>query len=649
MEFKKMSYSLGIDAGGTYTDAVLLKDEDNTIIQSNKALTSYPDPLEGITKAIDGLDPVCLKDVKVVSVSTTLSTNSILEGTGSPVALILIGNYDIRQELPTRHFLKVKGGHDHNGIETDTLEEEAIREFALSVKDKVSAFAISSYFSVRNHDHELRAKDIIMENTGLPVVCSYELSQDLGAFERAVTAFLNAQLIPVTERFMTTVEAEIKSRGIDAKVFMLKCDGSVIGIQSALKKPIESIFSGPAGSLVGASFLADEETCAVIDVGGTSTDISVIYNGVPEMSDAGAVVGGWKTRVKAIKMETSAMGGDSHVWVKGEKINIGPRRVIPLCRAAVLYPDFLEQLRANPMPSKLKIGVNYQPTKFYMRTDYEAFEASPEEQEVLEAVKKEPTSTTEIFNRIKKFPASKVFDSLIQKRLLQPIGFTLTDALHVLGEYTERNVEAANVGADMLGSLVGMERSEFSRHIKREFAKNMACDLVSFFFDGIEKSEIRKMFDIQSPAKFKIEVPVVLIGGPVSVFVEEMQEILDARIVLPEYSSVGNAAGALAAKGIRRFEVLIRPASMAAPDWEFLVFSEHGKNNFYEYQEALDYAVNLGESTVLSYMEEAGLDPSHIKIDIKKEEIIPMGWKTPMETKLVVLGVGNRDESQDCF
>ncbi|MEZ5336572.1 MAG: hypothetical protein R2741_15805 [Methanolobus sp.] len=177
----------------------------------------------------------------------------------------------------------------------------------------------------------------------------------------------------------------------------------------------------------------------------------------------------------------------------------------------------------------------------------------------------------------------------------------------------------------------------------------MACDLVSFFFDGIEKSEIRKMFDIKSPAKFKIEVPVVLIGGPVSAFVEEMQEIMDARIVLPEYSSVGNAAGALAAKGIRRFEVLIRPASMAAPDWEFLVFSEHGKNNFYEYQEALDYAVNLGESTVLSYMEEAGLDPSHIKIDIKKEEIVPMGWKTPMETKLVVLGVGNRDESQDCF
>ncbi|WP_321429880.1 hydantoinase/oxoprolinase family protein [uncultured Methanolobus sp.] len=643
-----MSYSLGIDAGGTYTDAVLLDDENETIIESSKSLTSYPDPLEGIRGAIEGLDPQRLREVKVVSVSTTLSTNSILEGTGSPVALILIGNFDIKEELPTNHYLQVKGGHDHNGIETNPLDTESIKEFVLEVKDKVSAFAISSYFSVRNHDHELCVKDIVTELTGLPAVCSYELSQDLGAFERAVTAFLNAQLIPVTERFMTTVEAEIKSRGIDAKVFMLKCDGSVIGIQSALKKPIESIFSGPAGSLVGASFLAKSDSCAVIDVGGTSTDISVIYSGVPEMSDAGAVVGGWKTRVKAIKMETSAMGGDSHVWVRGKDINIGPRRVIPLCRAAVLYPGFLEHLKANPIPSKMRLGINYQPTKFYLRTDYDAIEASPEEREVLEAVKKEPTSTTEIFNRIKKFPASKIFDSLIQKRLLQPIGFTLTDALHVLGEYTERNIEAANVGADMLGSIVDMDRHEFAKYIKREFSKNMACDLVSFFLDGVEKSEIRKIFDIRSPAKFKIEVPIVLIGGPVSAFVNEMQEILDAEIILPEYSNVGNAAGALAAKGIRRFEVLIRPASMAAPDWEFLVFSEHGRSNFYEYQEALDYAVSLGETTVLNYMKDAGLDSNHIKIDVKKEEVIPQGWKTPMETKLVILGVGNRNTEQDC-
>jgi N-methylhydantoinase A/oxoprolinase/acetone carboxylase beta subunit len=633
-------YSLGIDAGGTYTDAVLLRDSDEAIIGTSKALTSYPDPLEGIKKAIDGLEKTHLKSVRTVSVSTTLSTNSILEGTGFPVALVLIGNYDIIGELPTKYYIQVAGGHDFNGIETESVNIDSVKDFALAVKDKVSAFAVSSFFSVRNHEHELAVKEMIVQLTGLPVICGYELSQDLGAFERAVTAFLNAQLIPVTERFMHTVEDEIRSRGMDAKVFMLKCDGSVIGIQSALKKPIESIFSGPAGSLVGASFLANRDTCAVIDVGGTSTDISVIYDGVPEMSDSGAVVGGWKTRVKAIKMETSAMGGDSHIWVKGENIHFEPRRVIPLCRAAKLYPGFLEQLKTSPMPSKIRLGINYQPTKFYLRTGYQAIEISKEEEETLGAIKKDPTSTAEIFDRIKRYPSSGSLDSLMKKRLIQAIGFTPTDALHVLGEYTEWNIEASMTGADLLGSLAGMERHEFACHIKREFTKNMAANIVSFFLEGIPKQEIRKIFDIQSPAKFKVEVPVVLIGGPVAAFAQDLRDILDAEIILPSNYDVGNATGALAAKGIRRAEILIRPASMAAPEWEFLVFSEKGRNSFYDYQEALDYAVNLGEMMIIEYMKDAGLDSSHIRIDIKKDEIIPNGWRTPMETKLVVMGVG---------
>ncbi|WP_406655948.1 hydantoinase/oxoprolinase family protein [Methanolobus sp. ZRKC2] len=640
-----MKYSLGIDAGGTYTDAVLLRDTDEEIIDSSKALTSYPDPLEGIRNAINGLDQSYLDKVKVVSVSTTLSTNSILEGTGFPVALILIGKYEITKELPTKHHIQVAGGHDHNGIETEAVDLRSIEEFALKVKDRVSAFAISSYFSIRNHDHELEAKKIIGELTGLPVVCGHELSQDLGAYERAVTAFLNAQLIPVTERFMGTVKSEIKSRGMDAKVFMLKCDGSVVGIQEALRKPIESIFSGPAGSLVGASFLAEKGTCAVIDVGGTSTDVSVIYNGVPEMSDAGAVVGGWQTRVKAIRMETSAMGGDSHIWVKAKKISIGPRRVIPLCRAAVLYPDFLKHLKVNPIPSKRILGINHQPTKFYVRTDYEAIEISDGEKEILDSVKKEPTSITEIFNRIKKYPSSELIDRLIQKRLIQAIGFTPTDALHVLGDYTERNVEAANTGADMLASLADMDRYEFANHVKREFTKNMASNLVSFFLEGIPKNEVRRIFDIDSPAKFKVDVPIVLIGGPVAPFAEDLRKILDAEIILPTFSNVGNAAGALAAKGIRRAEILIRPASMAAPDWEFLVFSERGKDSFYQYEEALEYAINLGETMIIDYMKDAGLGSEHIQIDVKKEEIIPEGWVKPMETKLVVLGVGTKNEA----
>lgn len=642
-----MKLNLGIDAGGTYTDAVIVRSPDDSIIASCKALTTYPDPLEGIREALDGIDQKILSQVDVVSVSTTLATNTILEGTGFPVGLILVGDYFISEDLPTEHFIQVKGGHDHRGGEAEPLDENAVREFAQRAKENVSAFAVSSYFSIRNHEHELRVKEIVRKITGMPVVCAHELSQDLGAFERAVTAFFNAQLLPITEKFMSSVESEIRSRGMEAKIFMLKCDGSVVGIKSALEKPIESIFSGPAGSLVGASFLSKKDSCAVIDVGGTSTDVSVITKGVPEMSESGAVVGGWKTRVKAIKMETSALGGDSDIWVASGKVNFGPRRVIPLCRAATQFPKFLEQLANNPMPSKGLLGRNFQPTKFYIRTGYEPLELTDLETEILNAIHAEPTSLKEIRSRINKYPASKHLDTLMQKRLIQPISFTPTDALHVLGEYTEYNAEASRIGAQHLAPLYKMEADEFASYVKREFAKNMAADLVSFFLEKISREEIRNIFDVQSPTQFKVTVPVVLIGGPVIAYLDEMNKLIDAEIILPEFANVGNAAGALAAKGIRRFEILIRPVSMAAPDWEFYVYSEKGRENFYEYEEALEHALKLGKDTIYEYMKEAGLDPDSVKIDIKKDEVFLEGSDTLVETKIVVLGVAEHIEEDE--
>ena len=274
-----MHYSLGIDAGGTYTDAVLIRDSDSAIVAINKALTTYPDLLTGIKNVIEALSPEYLKNVKLVSVSTTLSTNTILEGTGFPVALILIGEHPLEKKLPTEYVLFASGGHNHNGEEVAPLDLQAIEKFSLQVKNKVSAFAISSYFSIRNPEHEIKARDKILELTGLPSVCGHELSQELGAYERAVTAFLNAQLIPITRQFIQSIILEIKQRKIDARILMLKCDGSIVGIKDALKKPIETIFSGPAASLVGASYISGLKTCAVIDVGGTSTDISSICNG----------------------------------------------------------------------------------------------------------------------------------------------------------------------------------------------------------------------------------------------------------------------------------------------------------------------------------------------------------------------------------
>ncbi|HWQ44546.1 MAG TPA: hydantoinase/oxoprolinase N-terminal domain-containing protein, partial [Methanosarcina barkeri] len=153
-----MAYGLGIDAGGTYTDSVLIRNSDGKIVCSNKALTTYPDPLAGIKESIDGLDWEKLKLVTTVSVSTTLATNTLLEKTGHPVGLILIGDYDIPADSGIENYIRIQGGHDSNGDENASLDLFAVEKFVLEIKDRVSAFAVSSYFSVRNPEHELWVK-----------------------------------------------------------------------------------------------------------------------------------------------------------------------------------------------------------------------------------------------------------------------------------------------------------------------------------------------------------------------------------------------------------------------------------------------------------------------------------------------------------
>ncbi|AEH60332.1 Hydantoinase/oxoprolinase [Methanosalsum zhilinae DSM 4017] len=635
-----MQYSLGIDAGGTYTDTVIMEDSTGNILDSNKALTTYPDLITGIKSAIEGLNEEYLKKVKLVSVSTTLATNTILENTGYPVGLILIGDYEIPDKSSLQHYIQVSGGHTTTGAEMDVLDIESIKEFVLRTKDKVSAFAVSSYFSVRNPSHEIQAKEEIQKITEMPVVCGHELSQSLGAFERAVTAYLNAQLIPIAHQFINTVLSVIEDKGIDARLLMLRCDGSVVSIEEALKKPIESIFSGPAASLIGASFLAKKDTCAVIDVGGTSTDVSMIHDALAELTDEGAKVGGWKTKVRAIKMETSAMGGDTHVWVKNRKIYIGPRRVIPLCVASEQYPGFIEQLKKGRTPARLELGENIQPTKFFVRTGKDLPEITSAEKEILNIIEDEPVSISDLFWRLNKFPSTAIIDSLIQKRLVQAIGFTPTDALHVLGEYNEWNTEASETGATLLGRLSEKNRTEFASHVKELVAYNMALNLMSYILEDVDKSQIKRIIEGDYFTLFKVKLPVVLLGGPVRAYVNELNDLLDAEIILPEYAEVGNAVGALAGKGIKRIEIMIRAGGYFNSEKVFLIFSPRGRDKVPDYKQALDFACKLGRELIFEYMEESGFDTEDVEIKVTKNDITVSGVGIPIETTLTFVGIG---------
>lgn len=644
-----MYLGLGIDTGGTYTDAAVMDMSNGNVIESNKALTTYPDLIRGIKNSIEGLDPKHLKRIKFVSVSTTLATNTTLEGKGYPAGLILIG-HTIPKKLASRYVMSIGGGHDSDGNEIAPLEGlETVREFVRQVKNKVAAFAVSGYFGVRNPEHELRVKEVIQEITDMPVVCGHELSMSLGAYERAVTALLNAELIPVSKQFIKSVQAVMEEKEIKATLMMMKCDGSLVRIEEALQRPVESIFSGPAASLVGAAHLTGLETCATVDVGGTSTDIAMISGGIPEISDSGARVGGWKTMVKAIRMETSALGGDSLVWIR-RKTYLGPARVVPLCLAASEFPELLKKLEKNDAPNERIMDEIIQPTSFFIRNGMNSPEllSNPEllsgeleesEKAILEHLGAEPLSISEISERTGKHPLmfAGTLKNLIRKRYVSQIGFTPTDALHVLGEYVRWDGRASFAGARILGKTFKQEAEEFSARIKAEVVRKLTLELISFFADDLKKEDIEKLLAKENFLKFRIKVPVVLVGAPVRAYLKELNEAVDADIRIPAFHEVGNAVGALTGKVVHRTEILIRPS--AAGNAEYSVFSRLGKDVFEDYGEALDYGLKLSHRLISEYMDGYGLEMNNVKFDLKQNDVGSRG-KAPLETRLIGVGVG---------
>lgn len=646
-----MKLGLGIDTGGTYTDAVLMDLSDGRILDFNKALTTHSNLVKGIESVIAGLKQEYLKYIRLVSVSTTLSTNSTLEGKGHSAGLILVG-YTVKGDIPAHEIISIDGGHDSKGNEISGLDLKSAEQFVNSTRVRLFSYAVSSYFSARNPEHELSVKKTIEQLTNKPVVCGHELSLSLGAYERAVTAVLNARLIPITSQFIRAVLSVMKERNIKAPMMVMKCDGSLVRIEEALEKPVESIFSGPAASLVGAAHISGLKTCVAVDVGGTSTDIALIEDGVPEISEHGAVVGNWKTMVKAVRIRTSAIGGDSHVWVQ-RKICIGPNRVIPLCLAASDYPSLEDKLRKAEKVSDRIMDDILQPSSFFVRSgnpEYDddvhalnypiEFELENYERKILDAIGYEPVSVAEIAEAVEKHPLLfvKALRSLVQKRCIYHIGFTPTDALHVLGEYEMWNSNASMLGAKLLGSYLGLDPESFSHEIKRSFAKNIALDLMAFFAKDFKREDLEKLLANTRFTKFKINIPVVMIGAPVKAYVPELGEFIEADIRTPKFCEVGNAAGALAGNIIKRSEILIRPAGPGTEQYH--VFSEVERKVADNYHEAVDYGLELMEKLIFDHMDGYGLQKEQVRFDLERKDVDP-GFGAQKETRLMGLGIGN--------
>src|SRR6478752_2849942 len=230
----KDSYFIGVDTGGTYTDAAVIAARDHKVIASAKAITTKGDLAIGVTEAISqavaslpqGLKP---EDISLVSVSTTLATNAVVEGHGSSVGVILAGfdaqmadRTGIAKAFPGIPVEIIAGGHDHNGDARAALDITGLDAALSRFGNKCDAFAVAATFAVRNPEHEHKIREILTSRTGKPVTLSTELSSSLDAPRRALTASLNARLISRISFLINAVERAMTDLGIACPLMVVR-------------------------------------------------------------------------------------------------------------------------------------------------------------------------------------------------------------------------------------------------------------------------------------------------------------------------------------------------------------------------------------------------------------------------------------------
>ena len=604
---------LGIDTGGTFTDAVLFDEATQRVASSAKAPTTHHDLAIGVCAAIDAVlasADIPAERVELVSLSTTLATNALVEGKGRPVAAVIIGFDDevieragLSEALGDDPAIFLRGGHDSHSREVEPLDLDRLATKARALADRVDAFAITAQFSVRNPAHEMAAADAVRSVTGKPVTLSHDLSARLNAPKRAVTAILNARLIPIVDELVRTAEVALAERGIRAPLMVVRGDGSLVSAAFVRERPIETILSGPAASLVGAAHLTGLNDAVISDIGGTTTDVAVLHDGVPEVSPDGAVVGGHRTMVSAVAMHTHGLGGDSRVRhddrAAGMRLLIGPRRVIPLCRLAVDEPELvhrmLDEQATSYMPGDLD-GIALVAERY----EHQLAALAGVEREVLEQMGGRVAIAAAA---LRSRQHQRVMERLASRGVLQLAAFTPTDAAHVLGVQSTYDADAARKAA----ALFARKRDRLGKHIADgpdELARATVDTLVrrsaevvleaALAHDGmpdntVESPLVQAALDGHTgvaDVRIGLSTPLVGLGASAPVYYPDVAVLLGADSHIPEHAAVANAVGAVVGRVRMTHECVVTSPQIG----QFLVHAGEAPALFTERADAIDEA-----------------------------------------------------------
>lgn len=644
---------LGIDTGGTYTDAVLVNTADH-VVASVKALTTHSNLAAGIGSALAQLPRSELDSVVLVSLSTTLATNAVVEGRGAPVGLILAGysssqaeRAHLEQIVRDGHLLLLDGSHDATGSESTPLDLDTARTAVFEWERKVSAIGVSAIFGVRNPSHEIALREMIRAHTNLPITCGHELASSLDAPRRAVTVAINASLIPFISKLIRSVQEILSDLNIGAPLMVVKGDGSLVRAEIALQRPVETVISGPAASVIGACHLSQTQTAIIADMGGTTTDIAIVTDGHPDISDQAALIGDWRPMVETIRLLSVGLGGDSEARFKGGRgLALGPRRVVPMSLLGHQFPRVITnleaQLSAPPTPRSNRFALQLHVDQNQLA------QMSPVEHEVWQRLAEGPLEMETLGQENRQ--QSKAIATLVRKGIAIYSGFTPSDAAHVL-QYTDHwsksSAElAAKIWARQMryvygwGTFQPRDAKAPSRVVHdmviREIMNNLVSACLSVSGNDEHSTDLRRISEIltgwliaagnTTPKLFSIHFQknrkLVAVGAPACLYYPDVSGNLGLNLEIPPHADAANAIGAVVGSVTQREHMSITQPTLGL----FRAHDEEGPADFTLLKEAIQFAESTTRTRARAKAHSAGaatieLVTEHMQTSVQPDDL----------------------------
>ena len=633
-----MTLSLGIDTGGTYTDAVLF-DETRGVIAKAKALTTRHDLAIGIAEAVGRVmkqAAVNATDIVLVSLSTTLATNALVEGRGGRVALVFIGFDDadaeragLMQALHGDPLIRVRGGHNPHGDSLANLDRATLERDVRAVASSVTGFAVTAQFATRNPAHEIAARDLIVGLTGLPVTCGHELSAKLDGPRRALTSVLNARLIGLISSLISAAQDIMEQHQIHAPLMVVRGDGALMSAAVAKTRPIETILSGPAASLIGASYLTHLPDAIISDIGGTTTDVAMLEGGVPRLDERGATVGGLRTMVEAVAMTTVGLGGDSEVTVATTgitaRVELGPRRVVPICLAAIEHRELIHRALDIQLTHDLP---NDNDARFVLPLgDAGASGVGLSDGEAALLARARNGAAT-VGSLVRGHADIARLTRLVTRGLVMLSAFTPTDASHVLGDYTAFDGRAAEKAATLmarkrsaLGKIVAENSTEFSRWVVATLERRSAETVldVALARDGFTGTALSQHPLVVSSldgargvvdVSVRLSMPIIGLGASAAIYYPAVAGLLRVEGFVPSDADVANAIGAVVGRVRVHADVYVSQPERG----RFRVHHPDAGGDVGNLESAVEVAEAIARAEALRHVAEAGADGAEVTV-----------------------------------